>query len=321
MTSSEGHGRLPDFFIVGHAKSGTTAMYEMLRPHPEIFMPEVKETWYFARELRSPTRRGDNPRHPETLEGYLALFAGAQPGQKLGEATPSYLYSHESAARIAELCPDARIVALLREPASFLRSLHMQFLKTDVESEKSLRRAIELDPLRAEGRALPRNSTRPQALQYAEHVRYVEQLERFRSRFGEERLLVLIYEDYRADNEAAVRRVFRFLGVAEDAPVQSVEVNPATRVRSPRAEELVRSLYLGRSPAARAGKAAIKALTPRRLRRDAIALQRRAQRAAPLPPDEQLMLELRRRFKGEVEALSEYLGRDMVALWGYDRLD
>src|SRR6185312_8267384 len=109
MTSSEAHGRLPDFFIVGHAKSGTTAMYEMLRPHPEIFMPEVKETWYFARELRSPLRKGDNPRHPETLEGYLALFAGAQPGQKLGEATPSYLYSHESAARIAELCPDARI--------------------------------------------------------------------------------------------------------------------------------------------------------------------------------------------------------------------
>ncbi len=313
--------RVPDFYVVGHAKSGTTALYEMLKTHPHVFMPEVKETWFFAPELRSPRRKGDNPRHPETLEGYLNLFDGAQRGQRVGEATPSYLYSRFAAGRIAELRPDARIIALLREPASFLRSLHMQFLKTDVETEKSLGRAIELEPARREGRSLPRNSARPQALLYSEHVRYVEQLRRYEQAFSPEQVLVLIYEDYRADNEATVREVLRFLDVREDVPIESVEVNPAVRIRSPRTHELVRSLYLGRGPAARIGKAAIKTMTPRRLRRDALAFQRRVERGQPKPPDDGLMLDLRRRFKPEVSALSEHLGRDLVSFWGYDQLD
>ncbi len=60
---------------------------------------------------------------------------------------------------------------------------------------------------------------------------------------------------------------------------------------------------------------------PQRLRREAFELvRRRVVVAAPPPVDEELMLELRRRFKGEVEALSEYLGRDLVSLWGYDQL-
>jgi hypothetical protein len=314
-------GRIPEFFIVGHAKSGTTAMYEMLRQHPQIFMPEVKETWYFASELRRSPRKGENPRHPVTLEGYLALFEGASPDQRLGEATPSYLFSHEAAARIAELQPDARIIALLREPASFLRSLHMQFLRTDVESEKDLGRAIALEEERRQGRSLPRNSTRPATLIYSDHVRYTEQLRRYHAVFPREQVLVLIYEDFRADNEDTVRRVLRFLDVREEVPLRSAEVNPAVRIRSPRVHELVRSLYLGRSPAARIGKTAIKTVTPQRLRRSALGAQKRMQQGKPKPPDEQLAAELRRRFKPEVEELSEYLGRDLVSFWGYDRIE
>jgi hypothetical protein len=76
---------------------------------------------------------------------------------------------------------------------------------------------------------------------------------------------------------------------------------------------------VGQGPVSRAVKASIKALAPRRLRRGALhATQRRIVFADPLPPEESLAMELRRRFKGEVEALSEYLGRDLVTMWGYD---
>ncbi len=69
-------------------------------------------------------------------------------------------------------------------------------------------------------------------------------------------------------------------------------------------------------------KAGIKAFTSQRLRHDGLqALRRRVIFGKPPPPDEALMLELRRRFKGEVSALSEYLDRDLVSLWGYDRID
>src|SRR5579864_4980015 len=157
--------RLPDFFIVGQPKSGTTALYEMLRGHPQIFMPAEKEPWFFADDMRPRFKPAMAGLAPDTLEQYLALFAPAAPGQRAGEASSSYLWSRTAAQNIAAVQPDARIVAILREPASFLRSLHLQLLQTHVESEKDLRRAIALEAERREGRAIPRRSFRPQLLQ------------------------------------------------------------------------------------------------------------------------------------------------------------
>jgi hypothetical protein len=134
-------------------------------------------------------------------------------------------------------------------------------------------------------------------------------------------MLVLIYDDFRADNPAIVREVLRFLDVDDTITLKAIEANPAVRVRSPHIQELVRSLYLGSGPAARVARTSIKAVTPRRLRHGAIELQRRAQLAPPRPPDQELMRDLRRRFRGEVVDVSEYLGRDLVSFWGYDSID
>jgi len=311
--SAEQRGRAPDFFIVGHPKCGTTALYEMLRSHPQIYMPDLKETRFFSRELHPNTPLDT---HPQTLEQYLALFAPAGPGQRAGEASPSYLRSEHAAKRIAEIAPDARIVAILREPAGFLNSLHMELMRDHVETEKDLRRALADEPRRrAEIAARP-------GLVYADYVRYVEQLRRYHDVFGREQVLVLIYDDFRADNEATVRRVLAHLGVEDSGPLALAEANPSVRVRSPRMNELVRSVYLGRGPLARAVAAPVRALVPRRLRRRGLeAFQRRAVYGRPKPPDPDLMLELRRRYRGEVAALSDYLGRDLVRLWGYDGID
>ncbi|HUB74956.1 MAG TPA: sulfotransferase [Solirubrobacteraceae bacterium] len=312
---------MPEFFVVGHHKCGTSALYEMLRRHPQIFMPEVKETWYFSPELRSVEKRRRPAERPETIEQYLALFAHAKPEQRLGENSPAYLLSHHAAQRIHDAQPEARIIAILREPAAFLHSFHLQCLRNHVESEKDFAKAIALEPDRREGRRLPRHSPRPHELLYSEHVRYVEQLERYHRLFGRERVLVLVYEEFRADNEATVREVLRFLEVDDSQPIAQVEANPSYSVRSPQLNELMRSLYMGRGPAARALKGAINATTPRALRHGALGVaRRRVVYGEPPRPDERVMLELRRRFAGEVAAVSEYLGRDLVGLWGYDQL-
>ncbi len=73
-TRDGGLGEVPDFFIVGHAKCGTTALYEMLRGHPQIFMPELKEPAYFATDLRRRFQPRSAGPLPETLTDYLALF-------------------------------------------------------------------------------------------------------------------------------------------------------------------------------------------------------------------------------------------------------
>ena len=132
---------------------------------------------------------------------------------------------------------------------------------------------------------------------------------------------MLIYDDFRADNAATVRRVLRFLEVDDGAAIEPVEANPTVRARSQRLHELLHAVSVGHGPFSRAVKGTVMALTPTGLRRRARdAAQRRIVFAEPPAPDAELMAELRRRFKGEVEALSEYLGRDLVTLWGYDRL-
>ena len=314
--------RMPDFFIVGHPKCGTTALYEMLTRHPQIHMP-VKEPRFFAPVQR---QRGSGPGStahlPETLEEYLSIFDAARPGQRVGDASAQYLMSHTAATEIAELQPAARIVAILREPAGFLRSLHLQSVQDHVETEKDLGKAIGLERLRREGDALPRDPMRPQALLYSEHVRYVEQLRRYQAVFPSEQVLILIYDDFRADNERVVRRVLRFLDVDELSSFEATQANPTVRLRSRKMDELLNSLSLGRGPFSRVLKTSVKALTPRTLRRGTLRQARRqVVYGKPHPPDEQLMLELRRRFKGEVVALSEHLNRDLVTLWGYDGVD
>ena len=304
-------GRVPDFFIVGHHKSGTTALYQMLRGHPQIYMPALKEPRFFAPDLRALL--GSNGSLPETWEDYLALFAAARPEQRAGEASPSYLRSQVAAGLIAQARPDARIVAILREPASFVRSLHLHLLKEGVETEPDLARAFAAESIVRGGRRV---------LRYSDHVRYTEQLRRYHAEFAPEQVLVLIYDDFRADNAATVRGVLRFLDVDESAELGAVEANAAVRVRSPRLRRAARPLHGGEGTLARALSATARLATPGgRGRARLRALRHRLTYGAPAAADERVMADLRRRFRGEVEALSEYLGRDLVSLWGYDRAE
>jgi Sulfotransferase family len=311
-------GRMPDFFIIGHEKCGTTALYKMLRRHPQIFMPDRKEPRFFSSDLRSAAAT-QNPGKGQlrTLEEYLALFAPAAPGQLAGEASPQYIRSPGAAARIAEVQPDARIIAILREPASFLRSFHLQCVQAGRESQKDLRKALALEPLRREGKKIPREFTSPAWVLYSEHVRYVEQLRRFHAQFPAERVLVLIYEDYLRDNEATLRSVLRFLEVDDTTPIEPIQTYQTNvAVRFTPMHPLSRKLRLARHRPELAGPVArtVTSLAPKSLR----VLWRRVAYTAPVPPDERLMLELRQRFKPEVQALSDYLERDLVSLWGYD---
>jgi len=309
----EPSGRVPDFFIVGHHKSGTTALYEMLRRHPEIFMPELKEPRFFAGDLRSLLAPSAASGLPETLDEYLALFEGASPSQRAGEASPSYLRSRTAAAEIAQIQPAARIIAILREPASFVRSLYFQLVQEHVETASDLRTALEHEEIVRDGQLVRR---------YSDHVHYADQLRRYHAVFPPEQVLVLIYDDFRADNEATIRRVLRFLEVDDTAPIATLDANPTVGVRSTRMDSMLLSVQRGSGPASRAARAAARTLAPGRRGREALwAARRRLVYRRPQAVDERLTRELRRRFNSEVLAVSEYLDRDLVGLWGYEDLD
>jgi hypothetical protein len=318
-----GSKRVPDFFIVGHPKCGTTALWDMLEGHPQIYTPANKEPYFFADELHPPAA---TPRSfgwtPETLEQYLTLFELALAEQRTGEASAPYLWSRTAAQRIAEVQPAARIIAILREPASFLHSLHLQFVQIYIEPEKDMRKALALADQRREGKHLPEHAFwGPQGTLYSDYVRYVEQLQRYQALFPAEQMLVLVYDDYRNDNDATVRQVQRFLGVDDSHPLEITESNPTVSVRSQRLHSLVHAAASGDGPLPRAIQSIAKAVGPHVISRQrAVDIRDRMLFTAPSTPDQQLMLELRRRYKPEVLALSEHLGRDLVSLWGYDDL-
>ena len=253
------------------------------------------------------------------MEHYRSLFADAQPGQRTGEASTTYLWSHAAAGLIAAERPDARIVAILREPASFLRSLHLQFVESYIETEPDFGSALALEDERRLGREIAPDSYWPQLLLYSEHVRYAEQLRRYREHFPPEQILVLIYDDVRSDTAAAAREVLRFIGVDADIELAATEANPSVEPRSIRAHHMLEALTVGRGPVAGAVKRSLQAVVPREARRRALhAVRSRAVYREPSPPDERIIADLRRRSRDEVELVSALLDRDLVSLWGYD---
>jgi hypothetical protein len=256
------------------------------------------------------------------MEEYLALFAAAGPAMRAGEASPQYLRYAEVPPAIAEIRPDAKIIALLREPVDFLRSFHGQMMHGRIETEKDFEKAIELEPARRRGERLPRGCNRPHWLLYSDHVRYAEQLSWYHASFPREQVLVLVYEDYREDNAAVVREVLRFLEVDDALAVEPADTRPNKDIRLERLHRLTSELQEARlnPQAARPAVRALDSVMPPRAREALGSSWRRVIYRPRRKPDPQFVADLRRRFKPEVEAVSEYLGRDLVSRWGYDRL-
>ncbi len=317
--------RVPDFFIAGHQKCGTTALYEMLSRHPQIFMSPVKEPRYFCTDIHSRfAPRTQEAKRLRTLDGYLSLFDAAEPGQLAGEASPQYLRSRAApardrggAARREDHRDPARAggVPALAAPADGLEQ------PGDREGLRPCDRTRAGAP---RGSRDPAHCQHPDVLLYTDHVRYVEQLSRFREAFGAANVHVIIYDDFRRDNETTVREVLRFLGADDTLPVETIDTKPLKAVRSLPLHRLANAARVARNNPAAAGRVgrAVNALTPELLRGEAArGVWRRAVYRPPAAPDEAFMRELRSRVKGEVQTLSDYLGRDLISEWGYDRLD
>jgi hypothetical protein len=277
----------------------------MLRCHPGIYMPDLKEPRYL--ESNSTELPGWLP---QTLDEYLALFEPAASNQLIGEASPQYLRSQTAAAAIADLNPHARCIAILREPASHVRAFHLHLLRHRVETEPDLRKAVADEEVVRQGRV---------ARRYSDAVDYVVQLQRFHELFPKKQLLVLVYEEFRDDNEGTVREVLRFLGVDADVPVAKLVVNQAIGIRSVRLHGLIGAFQEGRGPVSAGIRRVARAVLPAGAANRAFErLRVRTIYSRPAPPDEAVVNELRERYRPNVVALSEYLGRDMLSFWGYD---
>ena len=291
----------PDFFIVGAPKSGTTAMYEYLRAHPELYLPERKEPRFFGSDLDIRDR-------PDLdLDGYLDFFAAAGAARRIGTAYVWYLFSTRAAREIHDFAPEAGIVAMLRNPVEMIPSLHSEHLFNGNEDIVDLTEALDAEPDRRAGRRIPPHAHLPQGLLYSDVPRYTEQLQRYLDAFGRDRVHVILYDDFARDAAASYRGVLRFLGVDEAfSPPAFAVINASKRTRS----EWFRH-FLARPP--ELPRRVISRFVPARIRRAAYERAKRMNVAASRRPGLPLATRQRlvREFEPEVERLSRLLDRDL----------
>ena len=220
---------LPNFFIVGTGKAGTTSLYHYLRQHPQIYMSPIKEPCYFASEIRAENLTATHLRHirwlsrklPERLadgkpvkplgwlvsewDEYMRLFQNVQAETAIGEASAAYLWSETAAENIASRIPDAKIVMILRDPSERAYSQYLHQLAVGL-TRSTFREHIE---------KCMRNEDRKLGACYPllEVGLYHHQVKRYLERFSRNNIRIYWYEEAWGQPDRFLADLFEFLNV------------------------------------------------------------------------------------------------------------
>ena len=293
----------PNFFIVGAPKCGTTALYEYLRHHPNIFMSEVKEPHYFAKDL------GSYPRI-KTLEDYTELFTrSTDRHSSVGEASVYYLRSAVALANIRAFNPEAKIIAMFRNPVDMVHSLHSQLLYWSEEVERDFEAAWRLQERRSRGLDLPPGSRGGFLVQYHEVGRFGTQTERVLSVFPAEQVKLILYDDFTASPASVYTDVVEFLKIPHDGRTEFPRINENKRARMSWLRQLYRKPPVVLKSTVRSLKQAVGDEEIAGLQKKIVELNTVKERRPPLSAE--FRAELVNTFRDEVFLLSRLMNRDL----------
>jgi hypothetical protein len=223
----------PDFFIAGASKCGTTALFEYLSGHPQVYMARNKEPNFFCTDLK--TTGG-----VYTLDEYRALFASAPLNCLTGEASTLYLYSTVAIERVLAYNPNAKIIVMLRNPVDAAHSLHATAWSYRIENIEDFEEAWRAQDVRRLGQRMPPHWPDPATLRYGAIYRYAEQVRRVMQHVPERQRRIIVYEEFFADPRNQYARLLDFLQLAPDPDAAFPVVNGSRGSRSRRLERLLR---------------------------------------------------------------------------------
>jgi len=288
---------LPDFYLVGAPKCGTSALYDFLAQHPAIFLPAAKELLFYATDLSYPSRL-DRSR-------FLAHYSGANGAKRVGTAHTAYMQSRTAAAEIHAGRPDARIIIMLRNPVDLVYSWHSELVYETIEDVVDFGAALEAEPDRRAGRRIPANARNSylEALFYTDVAALAGQVERYLWVFGRESVHVIVHDDFRRDPGSTYRDVLDFLEVDPSFRPQFGDVNVNKVVRN----RTLQRLYFATSSR---GHATVRALIPASVRQRLLAWNA-AERPRPDMPSD-LRRRLTDHFAPDVRRLGDLLQRDLT---------
>jgi len=204
---------LPNFLIIGAAKSGTTALHHYLAQHPQIYTSPLKEAKFFAFENQQVSWKGpgdlDEKLLPVTsLDTYQKLFSAVTNEIAIGESSPYYLYSPEAPERIQYYIPEVKLIAILRNPIDRAYSSFLHMMRDGREPIKNFAEALREEEKRI-------NDNWAFVWHYRNAGFYYIQLKRYFDRFNHSQIKVYLYDDFEYDPLKVMKDTFLFLGVDE----------------------------------------------------------------------------------------------------------
>jgi Sulfotransferase family len=306
--------KLPNFFIVGAAKSGTTSLYEYLKLHPQVYMAPIKETHHFSTDIdntkfRSNYARSLNKDLSRFLESdmkdgifhafvkddgeYALLFKNVIDETAIGEVTNSYLFSTEAAKNIRLQFPQAKIIMMLRNPADRAFSHYLMDLRIGYETENFMQ-AVKKDMARnPKGWGISNC--------YIEIGMYYEQVKRYMETFPASQLKIFLFNDFIKSPSATMKEIFSFLDVDPEVAIDySKKFNPSFIPKNKLVSQLNRQKRVKDWLKSRLPKS-IKSRFKKTLYTD--------QNLPKMKPEERVFLN--GIFKNDIEELSKLIHRDL----------
>ena len=207
---------LPDFICIGVQRAGTTWLYECLKEHPEVFVPETKELHFF------------NDNYEKGIEFYSNFFEAADPAnQVIGELTPNYYHDENALKRIYDVLPNVKIILVLREPVSRAYS-HYQLSSTNQCEGMTFDQALQKTPII---KTLSLQST------------FVKQVI---SLFPSENIHIQIYDNLRDKPQQFISEIFSFLMVDASFIPSSIDKR-VNRIIFPKLQENLSKIGLSKA--------------------------------------------------------------------------
>ncbi len=287
----------PSFYLVGAPKAGTSALAALLDQHPQISMCKIKESNFHCHDLDLPK--------PKSEKEYLSLFSVTPDTKILADASILSLYSHQSAQSIAEYVSHPKILMILRNPIDAMYSWYSQMAFVRNEPLPNFQAALDAESERKKGRLIPTYGavkSCPQLLFYRDIMRYADQIERYFSVFSREQILILTYDDFKADLTAFYSEIIDFIDLDPFTP-QSQKVNANKERRMPGLHSFLKKTLA--EPA--------KALLPSKLRSDLLMLMDKINSREVQRPqlDESLKASLKAECLPDIIGLEKIIEQDL----------
>ncbi|MBX3504011.1 MAG: sulfotransferase domain-containing protein [Parvibaculum sp.] len=282
---------IPNTFLAGAPKCGTTSLANWLSEHPDIFLPAKKEPHFFNAELNNCG----------SFASYLSLYEGCPASKKiLLDGSTSYFTSKESISRIVEATSAPKFVVMLRNPVELVRSWHSECLFLARENVEDFEAAWKLQDERRQGRHIPPSCKSPSSLLYKDQAMLGAALRNLLDVAGRENVFWLYLGDMIADPRKAYLSVLEFLGVKDDGRTEFPVLNKAKTHRFPMLNRLFRVFGGLRR---RLGLPGI----------GAYALLKRHGRVEKTNKEisDEFKMELYREFETDIALLQELTGRDL----------